>query len=262
MERRRPRQEGVTLPGPASPTGGRKRRSRGSACGNLMCRGMVVVLGAVFLVSLLYWLWVPQEEDGENHLQHEIEAQVYAMRDWLWEQVLSSCTSILPPSLSLLGAVRMADASFDGGLGSWRALKGQPKLRIEPLGKERFWTAGKSEDGLSCSHQLLDLKDGTSFNLESAILSSIVPTKVVEDLPEEQKKRSMLMGLIDNNGVLLNATFDLRRGSSKAKSDCGKVGHFCDPSFGDHVWYEVQFKVSSIRHQMHGKGAHQATGGF
>lgn len=234
------------LPIPGSMAINRGRRSPWM----ILCQRLFVCwLLSLCLFCVLYWLWKPAEDNADFHLQHEWAAQFDAVADWLWEQV-AVCSPRLPQHLGLVAVGVLVNPSFEENLEGWRTLEGSPAVRKE-LGREggqnAFWVAQEgSEEGFTCSSQLLDLGDVRKLQVQSGMIVGFVEGR--EFHSDEEKKLYLFHGLTDDNGVWMNATVSLRKpATTNPRSECGTRNHFCDRNFNDHVWMEIEYLGDLVR---------------
>ena len=243
MKRGQFRDTDIPLAGPLHR--GRKK----NVCVVLAQRFILCWLVILILLCIFYWLWKPSAYEMEDlHLTHDLYANFYAISDWVWEQV-TTCSSPLPPGLTVLAIGKIRNSNFDENLYGWKTLEGYPAIHKQ---NDRtgvfnaFWVGQEgSVDGFTTSVQYLDLTESSDINILDSIYSN--NDVDIQFYSEDEKKHYLFQGLIDYNSILINATCLLRKPSTiNPKTECGTRNHFCDRHFNDHVWIEIEYWVRKI----------------
>eukprot|EP01095_Lingulamoeba_sp_RSL-Kostka_P009499 TRINITY_DN3302_c0_g1_i1.p1 TRINITY_DN3302_c0_g1~~TRINITY_DN3302_c0_g1_i1.p1 ORF type:complete len:737 (+),score=227.14 TRINITY_DN3302_c0_g1_i1:143-2353(+) len=217
----------------------RKRTRSNNSIFTYLCICLCLVLIWIIFFSLYSIFFTSPEK--QTHLQHEIEAKLGTVFDWLSSYYDAGCSSPLPDKLEFINLMPIKNDDFSDGLEGWKIEQGRPETRKQ---KEKKIVTVKGENGeeenkeifvennffiggdaeynrtFSCISQEVDLSDV----LEPNILSEVNFNTLIVQMYAKIRRPPRYQH--DNNHLL---------------HKCGYKNHFCDPSYNDHVWFELQF---------------------
>jgi hypothetical protein len=228
-------QENEHLPG----NDDKRQKTEGRSSLLVFIVGMLIVFGILLLIARA----APAQS---SHFQHDVTAQFEAVKDWISEQI-TSCTPILPSRLDKLVQITLHNPTFDKHLSHWKTISGAPRTQAEPTreGENYYWEAGSGSEPLSCSSQLVDIS--TLNDPRLAFLPNISFSFTKETQLQGEQLMFAFLGQVDYGSVVMEASALIRRpplSQHRSISSCGTRNHFCDITFNDHVWLEIEYLVS------------------